>query len=176
QGYPASVQEAAGPLLKSLDVDTARQKARLTELEPVLSGGDAPRGREVFFGKKAACAACHTVQGEGGRVGPDLSRIGSVRTPHDLLEAVVFPSASFARGYEPYTITTKNGRFYTGIIARENAEAIDLVTGDRAEVWLPRSAIDTIDRGQVSIMPQGFDALLSRQELADVLAFLQSRR
>jgi putative membrane-bound dehydrogenase-like protein len=173
-GYPAEVRAAAGPLLKKLEVDTAKQKARLAELKPVLSGGDAKRGREVFFGKKAACAACHTVQNEGGRVGPDLSKIGGIRSGPDLLESIVFPSASFARGYEPYVITTKAGKFYTGIIARDTAEAVYLKTAERAEVRIPRASVAMIARSSVSIMPQGLDAQLSRRELADLIAFLRS--
>jgi putative membrane-bound dehydrogenase-like protein len=175
QGYPAGVRQAAGPLLKRLAVDTDKQRARLAELEPVLSGGDAGRGRDVFLGKKATCTACHTIGSEGGRVGPDLSKIGSIRTGRDLLEAIVFPSASIVRGYEPYVIVTRDGQLHTGIIARQTADSIYLVTADRAEVRIPRSAVDTLERSQVSIMPQGLDAQLSRQELADLIAFLRSR-
>jgi putative heme-binding domain-containing protein len=90
------------------------------------------------------------------------------------LEAIVFPSASFARGYEPYVIETAAGKSYTGVIARETAEAIYLRTADRAEIRLPRSEVETVTRGQVSIMPQGLDGQLSRQELADLIAFLRS--
>lgn len=174
--YPAAVGQAAEPLYQRLAGDSAQQRARLAELEPVLSGGDVQRGREVFFGKKAACTACHTVQGQGGRVGPDLSKIGSIRSRRDLLEAVIFPSASFARGYEPYQITLRSGRAYTGLIARETADALYLVAPDRAEIRLPRSAIESLERSSVSIMPQGLDGQISRQELTDLLAFLSSLR
>jgi putative membrane-bound dehydrogenase-like protein len=176
RAYPDEVRRAAEPLEKRLELDTEKQKTRLAELQPVLSGGDAPRGREVFFGRKASCTACHMVQGQGGRVGPDLSKIGSVRTPEDLLEAIVFPSATFARGYEPYIIATHAGQLYTGIITRETADAIYLITTERAEIRVPRSAIESVERGRVSIMPQGLDAQLSRQELSDLIAFLHALR
>src|SRR5206468_12467762 len=68
---------------------------------------------------------CHTVQGEGGRVGPDLSRIGASRSDRDLLEAILFPSASFARGFEPFVVATDDGRIYSGVVARETADALD---------------------------------------------------
>jgi putative heme-binding domain-containing protein len=121
------VQELAHPLLKRLDSDTDKQAARLAELTPLLHGGDAARGRTLFFSKKMLCTTCHTVQGQGGRVGPELSHIAVTRTGRELLEAVVFPSASFARGYEPYVVATLDGRTFTGIIAREAADAIYLV-------------------------------------------------
>jgi putative membrane-bound dehydrogenase-like protein len=80
RNYPAEVRRAAAPLFRRLEVDTAKQKARLAELKGVLSGGDAARGRAVFFGAKASCAACHAVRGTGGRVGPELSKTLTIQT------------------------------------------------------------------------------------------------
>jgi putative heme-binding domain-containing protein len=175
EGYPAEVRQQSQPLLEQLTVDRAQQTARLAELSSSLSTGDIQRGRELFFAnKKAICATCHAVQGQGGKIGPDLSRIGAIRTPRDLLEAVVFPSASFARGYESFTLVTDEGKVTSGIIARETAEAIYLIDNARAEVRVPRSAIETLEQGRVSIMPEGMDTQLSRQDLADLIAFLQS--
>jgi putative membrane-bound dehydrogenase-like protein len=172
--YPEAVQKASVDLRKKLTPDAEKQAARLDELKPLLAKGDHERGREIFFGKKAICSTCHTVQSQGGRIGPDLSKIAATRSGPDLLEAVVFPSASFARGYEPYRITMRNGKVYDGIIGRETPEALYLVTTDRAEIRLARSGIDTVEPSKVSIMPQGLDTQLTKQELSDVLAFLQS--
>jgi putative membrane-bound dehydrogenase-like protein len=174
RNYPASLVQAAAPLLKRLEADSAKQKAHLDELEATLPAGDAEQGRLVFFGKKAACFTCHAIGTEGGRIGPDLSKIGGIRSGRDLLESIVFPSASFARGYEPYLIETKDGRLFNGIVARETAEAIYLQTTERAEIRIPRKTVATIERSRVSIMPQGLDAQLSKQELGDLLAFLKS--
>ncbi|HYT88426.1 MAG TPA: PVC-type heme-binding CxxCH protein [Gemmataceae bacterium] len=176
RGYPPEVQSAAAPLLKRLASDSEQQRQRLAELEPTLNGGNAERGRQVFLDHRATCAACHSVEGRGGRIGPDLSKIGSVRNRRDLLEAIVFPSASFARGYEPYTVALRDGRVFVGILGRETAEAVYLITAERAEVRLPRPEVESIVPGRVSIMPQGLDTLLSRQELADLIAFLEALR
>jgi putative heme-binding domain-containing protein len=176
QQYPAEVRQAAALLFKRLEVDAEQQKARLAELEPVLSSGNAVRGRIVFFGAKAACSACHTIRSQGGKIGPDLTKIGSIRTGRDLLEALVFPSASIVRGYEPYQVMTQDGRVHNGILGRETAEAIYLVTAERAEVRIPRRSIETFEPSRVSIMPQGLDGQLTREELADLLALLQSLR
>jgi putative heme-binding domain-containing protein len=139
-----------------------------------LDGGDPARGRQVFFSKSAACAACHRVQGQGEEIGPDLSRIGAVRTRHDLLESIVFPSASFARGYEPLVVATKSGRLVQGILSRETAEAITLRTAPREEVRIARSDIEETAPGKVSIMPAGLEKILTQDDLRDVLAFLSS--
>ncbi len=172
--YPPAVQKEAEPLLKRLETASQDQAAKLADLEAHLASGDALRGRQIFFSGKAVCTTCHAVQGQGAHIGPDLSKIGAIRARRDLLESIVFPSASFARGYEPYTVTARNGRVYTGLIARETADAVHLITAERAEIRVPRTAIETIEQGRVSIMPQGLDVQLTSQELADVLAFLQS--
>ena len=175
--YPAEVREQAAVLGKQLAVDTTSQKARLVELQDVLAGGEIQRGRDLFFGnKKAICATCHAVQGQGGRIGPDLSKIGAIRSPRDLLEAIVFPSASFARGYEPYNILTDDGQVRSGTISRETADGIYLYNTARVETRVPRSSIESITESPTSIMPTGMDAQLTRTELADLIAFLQSLR
>jgi putative heme-binding domain-containing protein len=175
--YGEAVRREAEPLVASLTLDAAAQKARLEELSGVLTGGEIQRGRDLFFAnKKAICATCHSVQGQGGRAGPDLSKIGAIRTPRDLLEAIVLPSASFARGYEPFTLLTTEGQVHSGVIVREAADAIHLFTVERVEVRVPRGAIETLQQSPVSIMPAGMDQQLSRQELADLIAFLQSLR
>jgi putative heme-binding domain-containing protein len=172
--YPEEVRQAIQPLLKRLRVDTSKQLARLKELEDVLTGGDVRRGRVVFLGAKATCTACHTVGPEGGQIGPNLSKIGAIRTKRDLLEAIVFPSASFARGFEPFVVTTTKGKSYTGLPRRETADAVYLIGADRSEVRIARKLIESMEPGQVSIMPQGLDTQLTRQELRDLIAFLVS--
>jgi len=171
-GFPPEIQQAAKPLLARLEVDSAQQQAKLKELAPVLTGGDAKRGRAIFYGNKAACSSCHQVKGEGAQTGPDLSTIGAIRTGRDLLEAIVFPSASFVRGYEPFLVASKDGKILNGILRRETADAVYLMTPERNEVRIARTAIDSIDPGKISIMPQGLDTQLNRQELTDLIAYL----
>ncbi|HEX7899749.1 MAG TPA: HEAT repeat domain-containing protein [Planctomycetota bacterium] len=171
---PEDVRKAAEPLLKRLSADVEAQKAKLAGLKEVLAGGDAKRGREIFLGRKAGCVACHAAGGQGGRVGPDLSKIGSIRHAADLLEAVVFPSATFARGFEPFVVRTKDGGVTDGLIVRETAESIVVFTADRTEKRIPRAAVDAVRESKISIMPQGLDAQLTKDELRDLLAFLGS--
>src|SRR5262249_59105313 len=118
--------------------------------------------------------ACHTVAGVGGTIGPELSRISSIRTPRDLLESIVFPSASIVRGHEAYLVMTKAGRSYSGLLKQATADAVTLVTTERTEVRLPRADIEEIQPSRVSIMPQGLDTQLSKPELTDLIAYLAS--
>ena len=174
--YPPSVQQAGSGLLKRLGVDIEQRKARLAELSPLAEGGNVERGRHIFFGKKAACAGCHTIATEGGKVGPDLSAIGKIRTGRDLLEAVAFPSSSFARGFRSYTILTEQGQVHTGVISRQSANTVYLRTAQLAEIRIPRDSIEEMRESKTSVMPKGLDKTLSQQELRDLIAFLRSKK
>jgi putative membrane-bound dehydrogenase-like protein len=172
--YPAEVRKVVAPLLARAAEDHNRQQARLDELARGLAGGDPQRGRQVFVGPKATCLACHSVAGQGAQLGPDLTRIAAARSERDLLEAIVFPSATFVRGYEPYQVSTKDGRSFSGIIRRETAEAIVLATSATTEERIRRDAIDTMEPGKVSIMPEGLDRQLTPQEMADLISYLRT--
>lgn len=174
--YPESVQKAADPLLKKLGVDLAQQKAHLESLKPLLTEGQIEEGRKIFFGKKAACSGCHTVENQGGKVGPDLTRIGAIRTGTDLLEAIALPSASFARGYRSYLVVTDAGRIHTGVISRESTDTVYLRTTDLSEVRIPREEIEIMKESPISIMPKGLEQRLTPQEIRDLLAYLQNRK
>lgn len=146
---------------------------RLAQFEPLLTGGDSFRGRGVFFSPKAACGACHRVGSEGGRIGPDLTKIGAVRSGRDLLESILLPSSTFAQGYETWAVTTSDGRELDGVIARQNSDAIVLRDASGAETLLLRDQIKHLERRAASLMPEGLEHAMTREELQDLLAFLQ---
>jgi putative heme-binding domain-containing protein len=140
-----------------------------------IGGKDAESGRSVFFGK-AACAACHAVGPNGGKVGPDLTKIGAVRSFRDLLESILRPSSTFAQGYEPYLAVTADGAEILGILVRQSPDAITLRDASGAEVQLHRSVVRELRRQSVSLMPEGLTDSLTLQERRDLMAFLQSLR
>lgn len=174
--FPASVQLQAEELYAAINVEAARQQEKLNVLVNSLSDGDIRRGQLVFNSQKAACSACHAMGYKGGNIGPDLSRIGKIRTERDLLEAVVFPSVSFVRSYEPVLVVTKDGKQFNGLIRAETPEEITLATGAKEEVRVLRSEIEEIRPSTVSIMPAGLDTQLSKQQLADLIAFLKAKQ
>lgn len=176
QNYPPSVQSQAKPLLARIQETQKARAGRLQQLEPLLTaGGDVGRGRRIFFGDKVACASCHTIGTEGGHVGPDLTAVGAIRSGHDLLEAIVFPSASFVPGHEVYRVDTAS-ESYAGIIKEKTPEAIVLVTGPNEEVRLAREKVVSMRLSDVSLMPEGLDGSLSQTEFTDLLAFLQAQK
>jgi putative heme-binding domain-containing protein len=169
--FPQGVQEKGAALLASLDEDRAQQQAHLEELVAAIEPGDVRRGQEVFNSSKAACASCHQIGYLGGRVGPDLTRVGQVRTARDLLEAVVYPSASFVRSYEPVVVVTA-GEVYNGVTLEETDDYMLLATGVDTEQRISRDSIVELRPGTVSVMPSGLEQELSRQDLWDLVAFL----
>lgn len=172
--YPKPVQQAVKGLTDKLLAERGEQTAKIDKLVERISSADAARGRNVFAGTKASCAACHAIAGQGGKIGPDLSKIGASRQPRDLLESVYFPSLSFARGFESYNVVTTNGKVYSGIIARESTDAIWLRTADRSEVRIGRDEIDDLSPSQRSVMPEGLDKVLTEDELAELVAYLMT--
>jgi putative membrane-bound dehydrogenase-like protein len=172
--YSSRVHQEEEGLYALLNVDAAKQRAKLEELLSGISGGDIRRGQAVFNGPKAACASCHAVGYVGGKVGPDLTRIGGIRTERDLLESIVFPSVSFVRGYEPVVVTTKKGKSISGVIRSDSAEGVVLALNANEEARIPREEIEDMQPGKVSIMPAGLDQQLSPRDLADLVAFLKA--
>ncbi len=170
--YPPEVIQSAGPLYEQLHQQSQGQLARLERILDWRSDRDALRGRDIFFGKKALCGTCHAVGTEGGRVGPDLTAIARIRTERDLLEAVLLPNASFARGYEPYTIVTSDGLVHTGIMETETAEELVIRMDATNRIVLDRGEIDTVVPATTSIMPKGLDVQLADRELANLMAYL----
>ncbi|HMV85076.1 MAG TPA: HEAT repeat domain-containing protein [Blastocatellia bacterium] len=180
QNFPDSIRASSKSLLNRFAEEEAAQLKKLRELEPLLTaGGDAGAGRNVFFGKRAACSSCHTIGLEGGRVGPDLTSIGAIRSGHDILEAIVFPNATFVPGHEPRRVTTKStNQIYTGVINdfESTRDAIVLMSGPNDKIRIPREDIASIKPSQVSLMPEGFAAQLTQKELTDLLAFLKAQK
>ncbi|MDB4614752.1 c-type cytochrome, partial [bacterium] len=170
--YPESIRRMI-PAASSDQTDQARL-AKLQSLSHLLENGSATAGRKVFQTGRIACTTCHAIDGKGGQVGPDLSRIGAIRSNRDLLEAVVYPSASFARGYRSYSVVTDAGRIHTGLIERQTKAEIVLKTRDLKQIRIPTSEIGDLVESSVSIMPKGLETVLSEQELRDLLAYLSS--
>lgn len=170
--FPEPVPTRAAPLILAL---RQRQNARLKRLQSIdasLAHGDVDAGRRLFFGK-ATCSTCHAVGRAGAAFGPDLSNIGEIRSRHDILEAILYPSASFAREYETWRIRLKDGE-NTGIVKEQLADAVVVETGPGASLRVPRHRIAAIEPVEFSLMPPGLEQLLTPGELADLMAYLQA--
>ncbi|ODU01215.1 MAG: dehydrogenase, partial [Planctomycetes bacterium SCN 63-9] len=172
--FSPEVQKEAEEIYARINVDAAGQKEKLERLVSTLAAGDVRRGQIVFHSEKAACFTCHAIGYRGGKVGPDLSRIGQIRADRDLLEAIVFPSASFVRSFEPVVVATSDGKVVNGLLKSESGDEMVLTTGANQEARIARGEIEEIRPSTVSVMPAGLDQQLTPQDLADLVAYLKA--
>ncbi|MCA9167328.1 MAG: HEAT repeat domain-containing protein [Planctomycetales bacterium] len=174
--YGDAIKNEVADTLEHRVLANADQAARLNELYDSLPTGDVRRGQIVFHSAKVACFSCHAMGYRGGDIGPDLTRIGQVRSRRDLLESIVFPSASFVRSYEPVTIEMASGVVLQGVIKDETSQRVKLVNSQREVLDVLRADIEAIQPSSVSVMPSGMDQLLNAQELSDLIEFLRSAK
>jgi putative membrane-bound dehydrogenase-like protein len=175
--YPEPVVTESEALVAKLVQRERDRESHLSRLQGTLAAGDADRGRQVFRSGKGSCVACHRIGELGGDVGPDLSGIGRSRSAQDLLGAIVYPTeGGLARGYESYSISTRDGTTYLGTVARETPETVYVTQVTGPPIGVPRHQIEKMEPSASSLMPSGLDRLLSSQELGDLVAYLASLR
>jgi len=132
--------------------------------------GDPEKGREIFFGKEANCATCHSFAGRGGNVAADLT-VSVHRDPDAVLRDIVRPSGSINPDFVSYTVLTEDGLARTGLIQSADEEHITLVDSVAKPHKINRQEIESIFASSVSLMPDGFDKL-GAEKLQNLVAFL----
>jgi putative heme-binding domain-containing protein len=133
--------------------------------------GNSKNGHEMF---KKICAQCHTYGGEGVAVGPDLTGVQN-QPAEALLLHILIPSYEIVPGFTSYNVETRDGQMLTGLIVSETATTITLKRSLGATDSVLRSNIATISSSGLSLMPDELEKTMTRQELADLIAFLKSR-
>jgi putative heme-binding domain-containing protein len=150
---------------------TLKERAGILAL--VADGADAGRGRELYRREALRCVACHRIDREGGRVGPNLTAIGSAAQPDYLLDALLEPAKSVKEGYGSLVVVTTDGQVTSGIpVSRSDTELVLRTALDR-EVRLQLADIEEEAPG-TSLMPAGLVDGLSAAEIADLVRYLSS--
>jgi quinoprotein glucose dehydrogenase len=136
-----------------------------------LYGGDADRGKRVFFRHESAqCLRCHSYDDMGGNAGPRLNGIAARLSRPQLLEALVNPSARLAPGYGTVTLQLKNGKTISGVLQEENKASLLVKAGDQGNEVVPKDQIEKRINA-ASSMPE-MRYILSKKEIRDVVSFL----
>lgn len=145
-----------------------------SELPKASSGRDFARGREIF--SSVQCAACHLFNGGGGNVGPDLTAVGGRFQRRDILEAIVNPSKAISEQYASFIFSMKNGEIYAGQVAQETNYhydvIIDPIRGEHRQIT--KTGLAKKELNPVSLMPPGLINVLTKDEVLDLLAYLES--
>jgi putative membrane-bound dehydrogenase-like protein len=166
----------AKPLIERIREENSTRLARIESALAKMDTADERRGQKVFHATKTSCIVCHQMGYLGGNIGPSLNRIGNIRSERDLLESILFPSASFVRSYEPISIIMTNGQVVNGVIRDETPDEVVLAIDAQKIIRIPHNGIEERHPGKVSIMPAGLDKVLSDQDLADMVRFLKVSR
>jgi quinoprotein glucose dehydrogenase len=146
----------------------------LAPFDPALFGGSAAAGKTVFFEKaEAQCVRCHRINGQGGDVGPDLSHVGSQKDRHYLLESMVLPNKQIAQGFDSVTVVLSDGDVQAGVLKSETPTEIVLNSPDNGAVTIKKSEIKS-RKAALSPMPEGLGKILSKQDLRNLVEFLNS--
>lgn len=159
---------------KIAQYEKARPQTDLGPFVEAVGGGDPELGERVFtFHAQVQCRRCHSVEGHGAEVGPELSGVGRRRSREYLLEAVVYPSKHFAKGFESVLVTMKTGSIHAGTVKRETTKALMLDSVEEGPLSLEKKEIAGREPG-ASGMPDGFGSILTKRELRDLVAYLSS--
>ena len=136
---------------------------------------DPDRGQIVFHqNQDAACSRCHRVQGQGNRLGPDLSSIGTKYGSKELLYHILNPSGAINYNYVAYTFLLDGGRVINGLIVDRRDGKVSLKTASGEQIIVDEDEIEEERAQNQSLMPEGLAANLTEQELADLVDYLST--
>ncbi len=150
------------------EANTDRAKVVTSYLDAAKKPGDAKKGQQLFA---TICITCHKHGQLGVDVGPPLSDV-KVKPPEALLSDILDPNRMFEARWSAYTIETKDGRTLAGLIQSETTDALVLTMPGGAKETLSRSAIKDMKSLDRTLMPDGLEAAISKEQMSDLIAFL----
>jgi len=139
-----------------------------------LVGGDAARGKKIFFDKAdVSCLRCHKVGDRGSEVGPALDKVSVDKPRAYLLESIVDPNRQIAKGFETVVLATDDAKVHIGILKAEDEQNVRLITAEGQTIVIPKATIEERSRGQ-SAMPDRIPKQLTKAELRDLVEYLST--
>ena len=132
--------------------------------------GDAKLGAAVF---EKNCQVCHTLEGKGGQVGPDLTGIGA-RPKADILAEIIDPNRSVEGTYRQWIVETRDDMLY-GRLLSENATSIEIIDAQAQKHEIQRKEIKKLRASDLSVMPEGFEQI-GESDLTHLLEFISASK
>ncbi len=161
-----------GGLLLSMEPDQVEQMRT-----KVLKDGDPKRGRAIYLNTALlACATCHKMEGVGGQIGPDLTRVWDTMSVEKLFETIIAPSQEIKEGYQSYQASTLDGQTYTGLKVLDTKDEVVIREATGRDVKIARKDLDKLTASKLSLMPDNVVSQLSYEQFVDLVAFLKSRK
>jgi putative membrane-bound dehydrogenase-like protein len=169
ENYPAGRVRALAQRLRGEAVSADRQQV-FKDYETVLTAhGNPAKGKDVFVKN---CAACHAIDSQGATVGPNLATMVN-RGAESLLFNVLAPNGEVDPRYLEYVVVTVDGEVINGILAGETSTALTIRTADNKLTTVLRVDIEEVRNSGKSLMPEGFEKIIDKQAMADLLAHLR---
>ena len=153
-------------------VPNSDRKAIVDKFLPIAQKQGSPEAGKAVFEQN--CMVCHTLEGRGGKVGPDLTGIGA-KSAADLLHKVLDPNSSVEGTYRQWIVRTRSGDVIAGRIYAENRASLELIDATAQLHEIQRSDIDRLLPTSKTLMPEGFEQL-GEQKLVDLLSYLGTSR
>jgi putative heme-binding domain-containing protein len=146
----------------------------LPDLDRVSNGRNFEKGKQAF--NDAQCIACHRFGNDGGAVGPELTAASSKYTRRDILDSIIEPSKVVSEQYQNVALALKNGEDITGRVIEEDSRRIVVVTDPLKQTQreVRKSEIQERRPSKLSPMPEGLVSILTRDEILDLLAYIES--
>jgi putative heme-binding domain-containing protein len=152
------------------DMATAYKRYQHLLTDKAMAGADLVNGKVLF---QRTCSSCHTLYGEGGKIGPDIT--GSNRSNLSyLLNNLIEPSSEIQDDYRMVVITSRDGRTYSGNIIAENDRQITLRVIGQDQLVLNKSDIQSQETAAVSMMPEGLLQTLTDKQVVDLVGYLRT--
>jgi len=148
-----------------------RQKVVEEYMFATTQTGDAAAGKIVY---KNQCSKCHQHQGEGTKIGPDMTGVAA-HPKKEILINIMDPNRDVEGNFRQYVVSTKGGKILTGMLASETKSSIELIDTEAKKQTVLREDIDEIKASDRSLMPEGFEKQLSKPDLVNLLEFLTQR-
>ncbi len=159
-------------LLISLD---SKELERIRTL--VKTKGNPEKGREIYLDNRiSSCIQCHKLEGMGGTVGPDLTRVWDTQSTEKILESILEPSKEIKEGYQSYQITTTSEQVYIGLIISDTKQEVTVKEATGKIIRIPADEIASRKASPRSIMPENTVSRLSFEQFIDLIAFLKDQK
>jgi putative heme-binding domain-containing protein len=163
------VRQIATKLFSS--VTSSARSSVVEAYRPALSlKGDAVKGHDVYLRN---CSVCHKRGSDGKDIGPDLASVVE-HPPEKLLTSILDPNADIQPGFNAYTCTLKGGEQIYGLVAAETANSVTMKLPDASLKTILRSQITTLQSQNLSLMPEGLEGVVSKQDMANLIEFLRT--
>lgn len=168
----AALEESGGRMPAEKMAQELNDKDIAGLAKVIADKADPEKGELIFRRADVNCTTCHAIGGAGGRIGPDLSSLGTSSPAETIIRSVLYPSISIKEGYDLKRVVKKDGSELMGYLASDGASEIVIRDVTGKEVAIPKNQLELMEKVPGSLMPPGLTASLDKEEFINLIGFL----